>query len=295
MILNMLGRCLTDAMEHTTIVQTRFGLWLATRSPLTPCQGSHARKANNDHRLRHELTMLDPLDPWRIVFVLMRGAMCWRLPKCQMDFCICQLDGGLLVLQLENEDIFVAPTCPRMSPSWSGPISSLYRPQWAYIHLRSIYYDIFIYISFYNIVHPVMSPVGLKRKRHILVWLTVPAPRLRSQACVHPTERDKVKRLTKGHVAGWFQGENSLFKKPPPFSILMKLDWIRSDAPTDDTPNGAFPREFSPVSRTRPTCFDTFQKWPELHMQEGTQLLSFQGRCLETYFAKKMQLAVRCS
>ena len=76
MILNMLGRCLTDAMEHTTIVQTRFGLWLATRSPLTPCQGSHARKANNDHRLRHELTMLDPLDPWRIVFVLMRGAMC---------------------------------------------------------------------------------------------------------------------------------------------------------------------------------------------------------------------------
>ena len=66
----------------------------------------------------------------------------------------------------------------------------------------------------------------------------------------------------------------------------MKLDWIRSDAPTDDTPNGAFPREFSPVSRTRPTCFDTFQKWPELHMQEGTQLLSFQGRCLETYFAK---------
>ena len=62
-----------------------------------------------------------------------------------------------------------------------------------------------------------MSPVGLKRKRHILVWLTVPAPRLRSQACVHPTERDKVKRLTKGHVAGWFQGENSLFKNRPHF------------------------------------------------------------------------------
>ena len=72
----MLGRCLTDAMEHPMIIQTRFGLWLATRSPLMPCQGSHARKANNDHRPRHELTMLDPLDPWRIVVVLVTGAMC---------------------------------------------------------------------------------------------------------------------------------------------------------------------------------------------------------------------------
>ena len=58
-IMNM-GRCLKDGME-LPIIQTRFGLWLETSSPLTPCQGSHAtrRKGNNDHRLRHELRVLD--------------------------------------------------------------------------------------------------------------------------------------------------------------------------------------------------------------------------------------------